>query len=81
MKTHIITAGSHRTHEPPVMSHGTFHAASVGTISTSPEYRCLTVPEKLEPVHMDYKDSDSDQDNLIITSIETADIKDMLMLV
>ena len=81
MRTHITTASSHRIRELPVISHGTFHATSVGTISTSPEYRCLVVPEKSEPVAMNYKDSDSDQDNLIITSVDTADFRDMLTLV
>ena len=76
MGTHIITAGSHRTRDPPVMSYGTFHAASTGMIiqgQTSPEERSLAVPEDLGPVPMDCKDSDSDQDNLVITSIDTAD--------
>ena len=73
------------TRELPVMSNNTFHAASVGTISqgrTYPEYRSLMIPEKSKPVPMDSDSiSDSDHDNLIITSVETADITDMLTLV
>ena len=74
-----------RTRELPVMSNNTFHAASVGTISqgrTYPEYRSLMIPEKSKPVPMDSDSiSDSDHDNLIITSVETADITDMLTLI
>ena len=52
MSTHITTASSHDTHELPVMSHGTFHAASVETISTSNKYRCLAITEKSKPIAM-----------------------------